>query len=92
MVKCKYCDREMCDADGCRTMEIEFPDGTKMQPVLFGQEPDKWYDESIPKEEVRCGDCACRLGFPHHSGCDVERCPKCGGQFISCSCYGGEDE
>lgn len=86
MVMCEYCEREMLDADGCRTVKVVFPDKTALDPVLFGSEPDKWYDESAVKEEVRCGDCACKLGYPHHSGCDVERCPKCGGQLISCGC------
>jgi len=33
-----------------------------------------------------CGDCATELGELHKDGCDVERCPRCGGQFISCRC------
>lgn len=31
-----------------------------------------------------CPDCNAGQGKPHHAGCDVERCPNCGGQMIGC--------
>ena len=34
----------------------------------------------------RCHDCDCLLGEKHYDGCDVEECPKCHGQLISCEC------
>ena len=33
-----------------------------------------------------CGDCNCIEGEIHMDGCDMERCPWCGGQLISCEC------
>jgi len=34
----------------------------------------------------RCGDCGVTVGALHHPGCDMECCPKCGRQQISCGC------
>lgn len=39
----------------------------------------------------RCHDCNIENGGVHHPGCNAERCPKCGGQLISCGCL-DEDE
>ena len=35
-----------------------------------------------------CHDCAAMPGQYHLVGCDVERCPKCSNQLISCDCHG----
>lgn len=33
-----------------------------------------------------CHDCQCEEGQLHDHGCDMERCPFCGHQLISCDC------
>ena len=34
----------------------------------------------------QCHDCSCEIGHQHAPGCDMEECPFCGGQLISCNC------
>jgi TIR domain len=38
-----------------------------------------------------CHDCAAKRGEFHVPGCDMERCPECGGQLISCECTYDEE-
>ena len=37
-------------------------------------------------KEKRCPDCNAYVGEYHLPHCDIERCPKCGLQLITCDC------
>ncbi|MBW3623898.1 MAG: hypothetical protein KY468_10875 [Armatimonadetes bacterium] len=61
--------------------------GQEIPRVKYGDEADDWGANDHP-----CGDCRVLKGQFHVPGCDVERCPSCGGQAISCDCDYDEDE
>lgn len=72
--------------------------GKRYRRIKYGQEA--WVDESgkpykdengTPYDSLElskdpCHDCGAIRGQYHCQGCDVEQCPRCGGQRLGCSC------
>lgn len=62
--------------------------GKEYSRIRYGDESEDWGASKRP-----CHDCAVIKGQYHVLGCDVERCPVCKGQVISCECpYGDEGD
>ena len=76
----------MRTADSC-TVAVLHRDGVAVQMVAWGSERD-WPRSAEPK---RCGDCRVMTGGFHHLGCDIQECPRCGHQMITCGCRYDED-
>ena len=74
---CKDCEQEMTPGTACKFTHIVMKNGNVVKRDIQG------FGQTI------CHDCNSHLGGPHHYGCDAERCPICGGQLISCDCFGG---
>jgi len=83
MVKCKDCGQEMTDKE------------TKTCSILLVKIDGKIYRRNNEYFDVnkRCHDCGIenKPGNIHHFGCDMERCPACEGQMISCDCKGEKE-
>ncbi len=56
-------------------------DGKLYEPIKMGDDGD-WYENG--DDDETCGDCGIPMGDYHLPNCDIERCPVCGGQFLSC--------
>lgn len=82
MVKCEDCNQEMNTAKGCTLTKVKDTLGTVYNRITYFNE----LVEPKNRKHHRCHDCGVKFYHIHHNGCDMERCPKCGRQFISCSC------
>lgn len=56
-------------------------DGQTVPRIRYGSEGRPW-----PRATRPCDDCVAVKGEFHVPGCDLERCPACGGQALSCGC------
>jgi hypothetical protein len=80
---CETCGHSMPTALSCTQATVTMPDGISYERLPFMGEDG----------HEQCPDCGVQLGGFHHiapsgHGCDVERCPKCGGQYLMCSLTG----
>jgi len=79
MAVCTWCEREMTIADSC-SVEVLHRHGEPVAMIRLGR-----------RAEQRCGDCGTAPGGFHHLGCDMQRCPVCRRQMITCGCRFDED-
>lgn len=80
MGECFRCGADMNTSNGCTDDRvIEFADGTERDPIPFER-------DDQPGGARPCHDCGAYPGNYHHPGCDMERCPRCNGQYFICDC------
>ena len=84
MAICDLCNQEMTSAASC-TVDALHLRGQAV-PAVPHRVAEGWR---------RCGDCGVEPGGFHHLGCDMQDCPRCGRQLLSCGCpwaEWGEDD
>ena len=67
--------------EAAQTVPAYSIDGTEYPRIPYGGESGDWGADRQP-----CHDCAVIKGQYHVTGCDVEQCPACGEQVLSCDC------
>jgi hypothetical protein len=82
---CPFCGQDKRDAESCGGPMIQVA-GRVYERVRLGQESgNRWEEFDF------CPECGVSHGGLHHPGCDIEECPRCRTQYLSCDC-GGEDD
>lgn len=79
MAVCELCHQEMTTATSCTVAELHIG-GEAVAVLRYGKDPG-WGRARGP-----CGDCGVEPGGLHHLGCDIQACPRCHRQLISCGC------
>lgn len=75
MAICEDCNLEMHEATTCFADEF----------IIRGERFARTRQVRVGARG-RCGDCGIQRGGFHHYGCDMEPCPRCRRQLLSCGC------
>lgn len=75
MAVCDSCGREMLGSVSCTLERLILVDGSYQRRRFTS------------RSASSCGDCGSPRRGLHHPGCDMEPCPRCRGQLISCGCW-----
>jgi hypothetical protein len=84
-----YHDQEMNKEIPSRIIEFQLYDGLLANGKLYKRI--RFGEEDFKSSSNYCPDCGCLRGQFHIDYCDIERCPVCKNQFLSCDCNSYKD-
>lgn len=84
-MKCSFCGLEMTTADGCKCEYVQDRHSNYIPRIKVGEGIDS-VRHGLFGLETKCPDCGAKEGYYHHINCDMEKCPICGTQAITCNC------
>ncbi len=76
--------RYLAEFDDSQLIKTEMLNGKRYRRIRYGKE--QYEGWRLMADEMPCGDCAVIKGQLHVEGCDIEECPCCRGQYLSCDC------
>lgn len=79
---CPSCQKEMNPGNGCEAKHLHVENGEED----YSLDRTPYFPMLIHGKDTVCHDCNVSSGQIHHPNCDMEKCPMCGGQLISCDC------
>jgi hypothetical protein len=83
-----YWPRQIVEAQDLQFIGVE---GIEYPRIRFGQE--SGYSDINPDfAKLPCHDCGIHEGQYHVPMCDMEQCPRCSSQLISCDCKIDSDD
>ena len=77
---CAACGKSYPEMKGCMVDKITV-EHHQQHRIRYGSA-----DEGLGPVFGRCMDCGVLPGKYHHWGCNMEICPNCGTQLLSCAC------